>query len=159
MEVPKVYDLAYSPQITGKKLNTDTLLLDIPNGQHSINSMYKFPQTSAMLQHLAVLMQDRPPPQETINNVYKLPSIKPAIRYLHGPAGFPTKRTWFEAIWKENYLSWPLVNVKNVNKFFPESEETQKGHMRGQRQGVRSTKPPSVYAVAGTRGGLVERTP
>jgi hypothetical protein len=41
---------------------------------------------------------------------------------------------------KENYLSWPLINVKNVAKYFPESEETQKGHMRGQRQGVRSTR-------------------
>ena len=30
--------------------------------------------------------------------------------------------------------------MKNVNKHFPESEETQKGHMQSQRQGVRSTK-------------------
>ena len=29
---------------------------------------------------------------------------------------------------------------KNVAKYFPESEETQKGHMRGQCQGVRSTR-------------------
>ena len=28
-----------------------------------------------------------------------------------------------------------------MNKFFPESDETQQGHMRGQRQGVHSTKP------------------
>ena len=46
-----------------------------------------------------------------------------------------------KAIQKFNYLSWSLINVKNVNKFFPESEETQKGHMIGQRQGVISTKP------------------
>ena len=91
MEVPKVYDLAYSPQITGKKLNTDTLLLDIPDSQHSLNSMYDFPQTYAMLEHLTVFMQDRPPPRETISNVYDLPSIKPAIRYLHVAAGFLTK--------------------------------------------------------------------
>ena len=30
--------------------------------------------------------------------------------------------------------------VKNVSKFFPELEETQQEHMRGQRQGVFSTK-------------------
>ena len=30
--------------------------------------------------------------------------------------------------------------VQNVSKNLPESEETQKGHMRNQRQGVRSTK-------------------
>ena len=33
-----------------------------------------------------------------------------------------------------------MVNVKNVSKYFPESEETQQGHMKNQRQGVRSTK-------------------
>ncbi len=38
------------------------------------------------------------------------------------------------------YLSWPLTNVKNVAKYFLESEEKHKGHMRGQRQGVRSTR-------------------
>ncbi len=27
-----------------------------------------------------------------------------------------------------------------LNKFFPESDETQKGHMKQSRQGVRSTK-------------------
>jgi hypothetical protein len=48
--------------------------------------------------------------------------------------------SWLKAIRHGNYLSWPLINVKNVTKFFPESEETQKGHMRGQRQGVCSTK-------------------
>ena len=61
-------------------------------------------------------------------------SIPPCV------AGFPTKASWLKAIRKGNYLSWPLINVKNVAKYFPESEETQKGHMRGQRQGVRSTR-------------------
>ena len=28
-----------------------------------------------------------------------------------------------------------------MNKLFPESDETQQGHTRGHRQGVRSTKP------------------
>jgi len=37
-------------------------------------------------------------------------------------------------------MSWPLLTVKNVNKYFPESEETQQGHMESQRQNVRSTR-------------------
>ena len=103
-----------------KNVNTDTLLLDIPDGQHSLNSVYEVPQTSAMLEHLAVFMQDIPPPRESIDNVYKLPSIEPSICYLHGTAGFLTKHTWLKSIRKGNYLSWPLINVKNFNKFFPE---------------------------------------
>ena len=78
--------------------------------------------------------------QEYLHNVYELPSVEPTIRYLHGAAGFPTKTSWLKAIRKGNYLSWPLINVKNVAKYFPESKETQKGHMCGQRQGVRSTR-------------------
>ena len=78
--------------------------------------------------------------QEYLHNVYELPSVEPTIWYLHDTAGFPTKTSWLKAICKGNYLSWPLINVKNVAKYFPESEETQKGHMRGQRQGVRSTR-------------------
>ena len=68
--------------------------------------------------------------------MYELPRIDPDVRYFRGTAGSLTKRTWIKAIRKGNYLSWPLINVKNVNKFVPESEETQKGHMRDQHQGV-----------------------
>ena len=46
-----------------KTLNTDTLLVDIPDGQHSLKYMYEFPQTYEILEHLAVFIQDRPPPQ------------------------------------------------------------------------------------------------
>ena len=34
-----------------------------------------------------------------------------------------------------------MLTVENVNKHFPESEETVKGHMNHQQQGVCSTKP------------------
>jgi hypothetical protein len=37
-----------------------------------------------------------------------------------------------------------LINVKNVARYFPESEEMQNGHMRRQRQGVHSTKKKSL---------------
>ena len=79
-------------------------------------------------------------PKEAIHNVYDLPSIEPALRYLHAAAGFPTKSTRLKAIHKNSYITWPHITVKNVNKYFPESEETQQGHMRGQRQNVRYTK-------------------
>ena len=93
-----------------------------------------------MIKHIEVFKKYRPPPSEDINNLYELPSIEPEIWYLHDAPGFLTKETWLKAIRNGSYLLWPLTNVKNVNKFFPESEETQKGHMRTQRQGVRSTK-------------------
>lgn len=45
-----------------------------------------------------------------------------------------------KAIRNKWLVGWPGLTVENVNKFFPESEETQKGHMKQTRQGVRSTK-------------------
>ena len=38
------------------------------------------------------------------------------------------------------YCTWPLINVKTVNRHFPKWKDTQFGHMRNQRQNVRSTK-------------------
>ena len=124
-----------------KNFNTDTLLIDSPERQHSLNSLYEILRTIAMLENLSIFMQDGPTQKEVIHHMNELPSIETAIQYLHGSAGFPSKRTCLKAIWKGKYLFWPLVDIKNVNKFFPESEETQKGHMQGQHQGVRSTKP------------------
>ena len=54
--------------------------------------------------------------------------------------GLPIKATWIKSIRNGNYLTWPLITVKNINKHFSESEETKNGHMQNKRQGVRSTK-------------------
>ena len=78
--------------------------------------------------------------KETIHNVYSLPSIPHTIRYLHAAAGFPVKETWLDAIKAGNYVTWPGLTTSTVRKHFPDSDETQQGHMKKQRQGVRSTK-------------------
>ncbi len=80
------------------------------------------------------------PSSEAAANVYSLPSMPQSIRYLHAAAGFPTKDSWIKAINNGNYATWPGITVEAVNKHFPESVETQKGHMKKQRQNVRSTK-------------------
>ena len=77
---------------------------------------------------------------EAVHNVVDLPPIEHTIRYLHVSIGCPTKRTWTKAIKKGHFIGWSLVTAENVSKYFPQSEETVKGHMNHQRQGVRSTK-------------------
>ena len=115
----------------------DTILLNSPCSQQSTLIQYNVPSTPTTQEHLNADMEQG---TDTIGNVYELPSIEQTIRYLHAAAGFPTKTTWLKAIRKGNYNTWPLITVKNVNTHFPELEETQQGHMRRQRQGVRSTK-------------------
>ena len=121
------------------KLNTDTLVLDHPSGQYSLNHMYTGKINQIACNHIPQQMCKNHC-QEYLHKVYKLPSVEPTIRYLHSTTGFPTKASWLKAIQKENYISWPLINIKNVAKYFTKSEETTKGHMHGQCQGVQSTK-------------------
>ena len=97
-----------------------TLVLDVPNVTDSLNTLYEVPSCVRMLKHIEDFKKDRTSPSEAINNLYELPSIYPAISYFHGAAGFPTKVTWLKAIRNEIYLLWPLVNIKNFNKFFLE---------------------------------------
>ena len=49
-----------------------------------------------------------------------------------------------KAVQKGTFATWSLHTAENINKSFPESEETVKGHMNHQRQGVRSTKKAAV---------------
>ena len=81
---------------------------------------------------------------ETINNVQNLPSKAEHVRYLHAALGFPTKETMLTAARAGFLTSWPSLNITTINKYFPESNETQEGHMRHQRKGLRSTKVPQL---------------
>jgi hypothetical protein len=74
--------------------------------------------------------------KESVNNVYDLPSINQTVKYLHTAAGFPTKGTWLKAINSGNFATWPTITPTNVRRHFSESDETAKGHMKKQRQGV-----------------------
>ena len=77
---------------------------------------------------------------EVVNNVYELPSTQQVVRFLHAALGFPVKSTLIKAINHGNLATFPGLTVASVNKFFPESDETQKGHLKQTRQNIRSTK-------------------
>ncbi len=80
------------------------------------------------------------PKRKEANNVYNLPSTKETIRYLHASAAHPVEDTWAKEAKAGNFTTWPGLSVKDVHKYFPESDETKQGHMKKQRQNVRSTK-------------------
>ena len=63
---------------------------------------------------------------------------------MHAAAGFPTKRTWLKAIKKDFCSSWPGLIARAVEKYFPESEETQKGHMRSVKAVIRPTNKETM---------------
>ncbi|KAL7537341.1 hypothetical protein ACHAWF_005737, partial [Thalassiosira exigua] len=62
------------------------------------------------------------------------------IAYYHAAAGFPVKSTWIDAVRAGNYATWPGLTVEAIQKYYPETNATQEGHMHAQRQGIKSTK-------------------
>ena len=85
---------------------------------------------------------------EQANSVYDLPSTEQAIKWMHAVCGYPVKSTWLKAIKAGNFIGWPMLTATNVNKYYPETVETPKGHLNQSRKNVRSTKakPLSEYA-------------
>jgi hypothetical protein len=108
-------------------------------------SMGTTESTTATWEHINTIMLQTIG-REYIHNVYESPSIEPSIRYLHAAVGFLVEETWLKAVQQGNYNSWFLINITNVAPYFPESKDMQKGHMREQQQGVRSTKKKSPDA-------------
>ena len=76
---------------------------------------------------------------EAAMSVYELPSMKEVVRFQHAALGFPTKAMLLTAIWHGNLITFPGLTTANITKYFPESDKTQKGHMKQTKQGVRST--------------------
>ncbi len=68
--------------------------------------------------------------KEWANNVYYLLSISQTVKYLHAAAGFPAKDTWTKAIKAGNFNTRPTITPPTVRQHFPESDKTQKGHMK-----------------------------
>lgn len=89
------------------------------------------------------------------DGVYDLPSIEEAIKWMHAVCGYAVKSMWLKAVKAGNFVGWPLLNEKNINKYYPESAETPKGHMNQARKNVRSMKPKPFEicnAAAALRG-------
>jgi hypothetical protein len=74
------------------------------------------------------------------NSIYDLPSTEQAIKWMHAVCGYPVKSTWLKAIKVGNYIGWPMLKECNINKYYPETSETSKGHTNQTCKNVRSTK-------------------
>ncbi len=74
------------------------------------------------------------------NSVYDLPSTKQAIKWMHAVCGYPVKSTWLKAIKVGNYVGWPMLTERNVQKYYPKTIEPAKRHLNQTRKNVRTTK-------------------
>ena len=77
---------------------------------------------------------------EAINIIFDLPSARQNFLWYHAATGFPPKKTFIRAVHNGNYATWPKLTVQLIHKYMPDLDESAKGHLKGQHQGVRSTK-------------------
>jgi hypothetical protein len=86
-------------------------------------------------------------PPETLNIIFDLPSACKTFLWYHTSAGFLTKEAFVDAIRKGNYATWPKLTITLINRYFPDSGETIKRHLKGQRQGIHSTKQIALEKI------------
>jgi hypothetical protein len=87
------------------------------------------------------------PTNEAINAIFNLPSARQTFLWYHASAGFPVKEQFIKAVRNGNYATWPKLTITLINKYMPDSDKTAKGHLKGQRQGIRSTKQNAFTAL------------
>ena len=70
------------------------------------------------------------------------------IKYLHQCLFCPPKRTLLKAIKNNQLTTWPGLTAEAVEKYLPDhTPATDKGHMRRQRKGMRSTKSKEALDI------------
>jgi hypothetical protein len=79
------------------------------------------------------------------SSVYDLPSTEQAIKWMHTVCGYSVKSTWLKAIKAGNYVGWPMLNERNIHKYYPKTIETAKRYFYQMRKNMRSTKAKSAH--------------
>ena len=75
------------------------------------------------------------------HSVYDLPSKEEAIKWMHTVCVYPVNSMLIKPIKAGNYVGWPMLTKHNVAGYYPETNETPKGHLNQSRKNVRSDKP------------------
>jgi hypothetical protein len=74
------------------------------------------------------------------NSVYNLPLTKQAIKWMPVDCGYLVKLTRLKAIKARNYVGWPILTECNIQKYYPKTIKTTKGHLNQTWKNIRSTK-------------------
>ena len=84
-----------------------------------------------------------PPPSPFSNNVRALSTKSDIFQYLHRSSFSPVVSTWTATITSCFFTTWPGLTSALVRKHLLKILATAKGHLRQDRQNVRSTRTTS----------------
>ena len=68
------------------------------------------------------------------HSVYDLPSKEESINWIHTVCGYSFKSTWIKSIKAGNYVGCQMLTERNVARYYPETNETPKGHLNQSRK-------------------------
>ena len=96
-----------------------------------------------------------------VNSVYELKKQKDIITYLSQAMWNPVPDTWVKAIKAGFFATWPGLTDQLVSKHYKRTPETEKGHVKADMQGVRSTKKlkNQITAIEETPSEPIEEAP
>jgi hypothetical protein len=84
---------------------------------------------------------------DMINAIFDLPSSLETFLWYHASARFPPKETLIDTISNGNYATWPKLMGMLINQYNPDLDEIVTGHLKGQHQGIRSTKQKALEKI------------
>ena len=89
------------------------------------------------------------------NNAYTKQTKQQLVTWLHAAAFSPVVATWCAAIDRGYFLTWPGLTSALVRKHLPKTVATYKGHLKQDRQGLRSTKihPAHLHPLQDEQAG------
>jgi len=68
---------------------------------------------------------------KTINVIFEFPSAHETFLWYHALVGFSTKVTFIDTVRNGNYSTWQKLTMTLINRYFPDSDEMIKGHLKG----------------------------
>jgi hypothetical protein len=92
----------------------------------------------------ATKREEENPTSEEINIVFDLLCTKMSFLWYHPTASFPPKETFLIAMQKGNYSS---LTTPLILKYCLNSDKMIQGHMKGQWQGIMSTKTSTLDTI------------
>jgi hypothetical protein len=93
---------------------------------------------------------------EAAKAIFDLPNNQQTVLYYHTAAGLPPKEIFRNAVRAGTYATWPGLTTQLVNKHFSYSDEKQKEHKKGQRQGVQTKQKALDYIIANEQNIKIE---
>ena len=132
-----VFDVPNAHVITGKTKEAIRKIIRAAEAENEDDIIMTVPFDHNTLTWQINQAKTIPVPEHVANNVHRIRSKEVLVDFLHRAAGYPTKKTWLQAIRWGFYATWPGLTYELVSKFLPDdTEETAAGHLHRNRQGI-----------------------